>query len=215
MGRARWQTAWHSAGRENLRLCGAMASTDWGRLIEWALQRRWNWGAKAVVQMDADFSHAPDYVPLLLEHLKEYDVAVGSRYVEGGALDERWGVGRYLLSWWANSVYTRLILDLNVKDATAGFKAWRRKTLQGLNLKSIQSNGYDFQIEMAFVTEKLGYSVIEHPIYFEDRRIGRSKMTVPIKLEAALRTWEILWRHRHLTPDHRKVISEVPSTPTS
>jgi dolichol-phosphate mannosyltransferase len=169
-------------------------------------------GADAIVQMDADFSHAPSFVPVLLDLLKVCDVAVGSRYVSGGAVDERWGVGRYLLSWWANSVYTRLILGINVKDATAGFKAWRRSTLLGLNLDNIRSQGYDFQVEMAYVTEKLGYRVCEHPIYFEDRRIGQSKMTVPVKLEAAWRVWEIRWRHRHLTPHHRRTITGVPTS---
>jgi len=169
-------------------------------------------GADAIVQMDADFSHAPGFVPVLLDLLKDYDVAVGSRYVEGGAVDERWGVGRYLLSWWANSVYTRLILGVSVKDATAGFKAWRRATLLGLDLDKIRSQGYDFQVEMAYVTEKLGYRVCEHPIYFEDRRIGQSKMTVPVKFEAAWRVWEIRWRHRNLTPHHRRTITEARTT---
>jgi dolichol-phosphate mannosyltransferase len=153
-------------------------------------------GADYVVQMDADFSHSPAYIPRFLEALEGCDVAIGSRYVAGGGLDERWGWGRYLLSWWANSVYTRLILGLRVKDATAGFKCWRRATLEGIGLDRVRSNGYVFQVEMAFLTEKLGYRFFEIPIYFEDRRIGRSKMTVPVKLEAALRTWQIRWRHR-------------------
>jgi dolichol-phosphate mannosyltransferase len=153
-------------------------------------------GADYVVQMDADFSHSPAYIPRFLEAMEDYDVAIGSRYVAGGGLDERWGWGRYLLSWWANSVYTRLILGLRVKDATAGFKCWRRATLEGIGLDRVRSNGYVFQVEMAFLTEKLGYRFFEIPIYFEDRRIGRSKMTAPVKLEAALRTWQIRWRHR-------------------
>ena len=175
-------------------------------------RRALDMGADAIVQMDADFSHSPKYIPIFLDLLNDYDVVVGSRYVEGGALDERWGVGRYLLSWWANSVYTRLILGIGVRDATAGFKAWRRATLMGLNLDTIHSSGYDFQVEMAFVTERLGYRVREYPIYFEDRRIGQSKMTIPVKLEAAWRVWEIRWRHRHLTPMHRESISKAPTS---
>ncbi len=167
--------------------------------FRWALDA----GAEAVVQMDADFSHSPGYIPQMLALLGEYDVVVGSRYVEGGQLDERWGVGRYLLSWWANSIYTRLILGISAKDATAGFKAWRRETLIGLGLDRIRSNGYDFQVEMAFVTEKLGYRVKEIPIYFEDRRIGQSKMSMKVKIEAAMRVWEIRWRHRRLNPSLR------------
>jgi dolichol-phosphate mannosyltransferase len=153
-------------------------------------------GADLIVQMDADFSHSPDYIPELLKKAEDYDVVVGSRYVSGGKLDERWGWGRYFLSWWANSVYTRLILGMRTKDTTAGFKCWRRSTLEGIGLERVRSNGYVFQVEMAYLAEKLGYRFLEIPIYFEDRRIGRSKMTVPVKIEAALRTWQIRWRHR-------------------
>jgi dolichol-phosphate mannosyltransferase len=163
-------------------------------------------GADFVVQMDADFSHSPRYIPEFLRVIGDYDVVVGSRYVAGGQLDERWGWSRYLLSWWANSVYTRLILGIKVKDATAGFKCWKRTTLQGIGLERVRSNGYVFQIEMAYLTEKLGYHVLELPIYFEDRRIGRSKMDIPIKLEAALRTWQIRYRHRSAT---RRIESEA------
>jgi len=154
-------------------------------------------GADLIIQMDADFSHSPGYIPKLVESAQEFDVVVGSRYVSGGSLDERWSWWRYFLSWWANSVYTRLILGVKVKDATAGFKCWRRATLEGIGLERVRSNGYVFQVEMAYLTEKLGYRFLEVPIYFEDRRIGRSKMTVPVKIEAALRTWQIRWRHRH------------------
>jgi dolichol-phosphate mannosyltransferase len=154
-------------------------------------------GAQYVVQMDADFSHSPDYIPRFLEALDVYDVVVGSRYVSGGSLDERWGWGRYFLSWWANSIYARLILGLKVKDVTAGFKCWRRATLEGIGLDRVRSNGYVFQVEMAYLTEKLGFRPLELPIHFEDRRIGHSKMNTSIKIEAALRTWQIRWRHRN------------------
>ena len=167
--------------------------------FRWALAH----GAAQIVQMDCDFSHNPQYIPQFLQHIGEYDVVVGSRYVSGGKTDERWGVGRWLLSWWANSIYTRLILGCRVKDVTAGFKLWRRETLAGLGLERIRSQGYVFQVEMAYVTERLGYHVLELPIYFADRRIGHSKMTVPVKLEAALRVWELRRRHGHLRPGDR------------
>ena len=167
--------------------------------FNWAL----DYGADLVVQMDCDFSHSPKYIPQFLEHVKGYDVVVGSRYVGGGRTDENWSWGRWLLSWWANSVYTRLILGCQIKDITAGFKCWRRKTLQGIDLSRIRSQGYVFQVEMAYVTERLGYHVLEIPIYFEDRRIGQSKMTMPVKLEAALRVWELRQRHRLLRPSDR------------
>lgn len=153
-------------------------------------------GADLIVQMDADFSHSPAYIPIMLEQMKDYDVIVGSRYVRGGKLDERWSFGRYFLSWWANSVWVRLILGLRVRDATAGFKCFRRRVLEAIDLSRVRSNGYDFQVEMAYLCERLGFRVLEIPIYFEDRRIGKSKMSIPIKLEAAYRVLEIRWRHR-------------------
>lgn len=157
-------------------------------------------GADYIIQMDADFSHSPSYIPVMLEKCQDYAVIVGSRYVSGGQLDEKWSFWRHFLSWWANSIYTRLILNLKVHDATAGFKCWQSKVLEAIDFDQITSNGYVFQVEMAVVTERLGFRVYELPIYFEDRRIGRSKMTVPVKFEAAWRVWEIRWRHRNLKP---------------
>ena len=170
--------------------------------FRWALEH----GADSIVQMDCDFSHSPRYIPQFLDHVQDYDVVVGSRYVVGGKTDERWSWGRWLLSWWANRVYTYLILGCRVKDATAGFKCWRRQTLMGLGLGRVRSQGYVFQVEMAYVTERLGYRVLELPIYFEDRRVGHSKMTMPVKLEAALRVLEVRWRHRHLRPRDRLAV---------
>lgn len=157
-------------------------------------------GADYVVQMDADFSHSPSYVPKLLEGARRYDVVVGSRYVPGGSTDERWSFWRYLLSWWANQCYSRLILGLKVRDATAGFKCFRRQVLDTIDLTAVGSSGYIFQVEMAYLCERLGFRVLEIPIHFEDRRIGRSKMSVPVKLEAAWRVWQIKWRYRRLSP---------------
>ncbi len=163
-------------------------------------------GAEYIVQMDADFSHSPHYIPEMVAQCADYDVVVGSRYVKGGKLDERWSWWRYALSWWGNAIYTRLILRLHSKDSTAGFKCWRRNTLLGIGLDRIHSNGYIFQVEMAYISERLGYRTLEIPIYFEDRRIGQSKMDNRIKIEAALRTWQIAWRHRRLTPRDRATL---------
>lgn len=157
-------------------------------------------GADYVLQMDADFSHSPKYILEMLEKIKDYDVVVGSRYVGGGELDERWSWWRWFLSWWANVVWARVILGVRTKDATAGFKCWRRSALQRIGLERITSNGYVFQVEMAYVSEKLNFRILEIPIYFEDRRIGQSKMTVPVKIEAALRVFEIRWRHHNVQP---------------
>ena len=153
-------------------------------------------GVDHVVQMDADFSHSPEYIPQFLEAIRDADVVVGSRYIGGGSLDEHWGWWRRFLSWWANAIYTRMILGLRVRDATSGFRCWRGDTLVGIDLGRVRSNGYVFQVELAYLTEKLGYRFVELPIHFEERRTGRSKMTAMVKLEAALRTWQIRWRHR-------------------
>jgi dolichol-phosphate mannosyltransferase len=162
-------------------------------------------GAQAVGQMDADFSHRPSYLPSFLVALDEADAVFGSRYVAGGQLDERWGAGRVLLSWFGN-FYSRFILGLRVQDSTGGFRVWRRETLLGMPLEHIVSNGYVFQVEMAYVAQRLGYRLKEMPIYFEDRRIGRSKMSFRIQVEASLRVWHVLLLHRRLTPRDRRPV---------
>lgn len=162
--------------------------------------------ADFIVQMDADFSHAPHYIPQMLGVMlaTDADVVIGSRYVPGGSLDEGWGWWRRLLSWWAN-FYSRMILGLRIRDMTAGFKLWKRVALLGIGLDQVRSNGYSFQVEMAYLCEKLGYRLIEIPIHFEDRRIGQSKLDVPVKLESAWRTWQIRWRYRQLQRQKREV----------
>lgn len=157
-------------------------------------------GAEYVVQMDADFSHSPEYIPKMLDVMQATgaDVIVGSRYVAGGSLDEGWGWWRRLISWWAN-LYSRMILGLRTRDMTAGFKLWKREALLNIGLQRVRSNGYSFQVEMAYLSEKLGYQIIELPIHFEDRRIGKSKLDIPVKLESAWRTWQIGWRYRRLS----------------
>lgn len=153
----------------------------------------------AVVQMDADFSHAPEEIPRLLEALQQADAVFGSRYVPGGRLDERWSAGRVALSRFGNW-YARQILRLPLRDVTGGFRAWRPATLRGMPLDRIRSNGYVFQVEMAYVAQRLGYRIAERPIYFEDRRYGRSKMSFRIQVEAALRVWQVLIAHRGVRP---------------
>jgi dolichol-phosphate mannosyltransferase len=155
--------------------------------------------ADFIVQMDADFSHSPRYLPQMLGVLlaTDADVVIGSRYVPGGSLDAGWEWDRRLLSWWAN-LYSRAILGLRIRDMTAGFKMWRRAALEAIGLQNIRSNGYSFQVEMAYLCEKLGFRLVEIPIHFEDRRIGQSKLDVPVKLESAWRTWQIRWQYRHL-----------------
>lgn len=169
-------------------------------------------GADYLVQMDADFSHSPTYLPRFMERIDKYDVVVGSRYVPGGKLDERWSFGRYLLSWWANSVYVRMILGLKVRDATAGFKLWRRSALEKIDLRRVRANGYIFQVEMAYLTEQNGLRILEYPIYFEDRRIGQSKMDMRVKWEAASRVWEIRSRYGALKKNSSTVAHQLETS---
>lgn len=157
-------------------------------------------GADLIIQMDADFSHSPAYIPLMLERMPDFDVVVGSRYVSGGSVDRRWSAWRNFLSRWANRVWVGVFLGLKVRDATAGFKCWRRQALQTIALDRVKSSGYGFQVEMAFLCEQLHFRISELPIYFEDRRIGQSKMSMGVKLEGAFRVLEIRWRYRFGRP---------------
>lgn len=157
-------------------------------------------GAEAVGQMDADFSHSPSYLPDFLAQLEHWDAVFGSRYVEGGRVDERWSAGRVFLSKFGNT-YARVILRLQVRDSTGGYRIWRSETLSGMPLERIRSEGYVFQVEMAYVAQKIGFKISEQPIYFEDRRIGKSKMSLKIQLEAALRVWLLPYVYRGLHPN--------------
>ena len=153
--------------------------------------------ASAIGQMDADFSHEPRKVLELAEALKTCDIAVGSRYVPGGALDRDWPFWRKWLSGFGN-FYARSILSLPIKDTTGGFRLWRRETLAAMPLDLIRSNGYVFQVEMAYVAHKLGFKMKEIPIYFAERQWGQSKMSFRIQMEAALRVWALPGHYRHL-----------------
>ena len=142
-------------------------------------------GAELVVQMDADFSHDPADLPRLLAAAENADVVVGSRYVAGGGVTE-WGPGRRLISR-GGSAYARLVLGITVRDLTAGFKVIRRAVLEAIELETIPSLGYAFQVETTYRALLGGFTVVEVPIVFRDRRVGESKMSGRIVLEAALR----------------------------
>jgi dolichol-phosphate mannosyltransferase len=139
-------------------------------------------GAEVVVQMDADFSHDPVHLPALLEGLADADLVLGSRYVPGGRVED-WGVVRRILSR-GGSRYARRILGVAVRDLTGGYKAWRRATLQDVHPEQIRAQGYAFQIELTYRALVGGWHVTEVPIVFRDRRLGASKMSPLIALEA-------------------------------
>lgn len=159
----------------------------------WALAH----GAEAIGQMDADFSHPVEKIPELVETLASTDVAVGSRYIPGGSLDEHWPFWRKGLSSFGN-LYARTILGLKVRDTTGGFRLWRRETLQSMPLERVKSNGYVFQVEMIYLATLLGFRAKEIPIHFADRRWGKSKMSFRIQAEAAYRVWFLPTRYADL-----------------
>ncbi|HSF83815.1 MAG TPA: polyprenol monophosphomannose synthase [Anaerolineales bacterium] len=154
-------------------------------------------GAEFVAQMDADFSHPPELLVDLQRVLQTCDVAMGSRYIPGGSVDQDWPTWRKALSSFGN-IYARTILRLPIRDTTGGYRMWRREALQGMPLERVRSNGYAFQIEMAYLANRLGYSFREVPFYFADRLMGQSKMSFNIQKEAALRVWQLLFEYRHL-----------------
>lgn len=143
-----------------------------------------------IIQMDADFSHDPQELPNFLTKIEECDVVIGSRYIDGYISVVNWPLYRLLLSYCA-SIYVRVITGLKIWDTTGGFKCWRRKVLEKINLDAVQSDGYSFQIEMNWRAHKHGFKIGEIPIIFVDRHTGTSKMTMRIIQEAVWRVWSL------------------------
>jgi dolichol-phosphate mannosyltransferase len=141
-------------------------------------------GARFVLEMDSDFSHDPADLARLLAAIEEADVALGSRYVAGGGVTD-WGPLRRLVSR-GGSWYARKVLGLHVRDLTGGFKCFRREVLEAIDLPTVRSRGYAFQVELTHRAVRAGFRVVELPIVFRDRRLGRSKMSWKIAGEAAL-----------------------------
>ncbi len=156
-------------------------------------------GADHIIEMDADLSHPPECLPVFLEKCRDADVVAGSRYVPGGKADPSWGLLRRLLSR-GGGLYARRVLGLKVKDPTSGYKCFRRKALERLSIDRIKSEGFAFQIEMAYICQKSNLRVVEVPIFFRDRTKGRSKLSSGIVLEALWRVWEIKGRYRSVSP---------------
>lgn len=142
-----------------------------------------------VFEMDADFSHDPDSISDFLKHAKDYDLIIGSRYIQGIAV-VNWPLSRLMISLGA-SIYTRIITFLPVKDVTAGFMCYKVSSLKQIHLDSVRSNGYSFQIEMKFRMWKKKFKILEIPIVFIDRRAGVSKMSKKIVYEASFMVWKL------------------------
>lgn len=153
--------------------------------FRYALERDY----ELVFEMDADFSHDPDSLPAFLDAIADADLVVGSRYLYGVTV-VNWPLTRLILSYGAN-VYTRIITNMPLKDATGGFKCFRRRTLEALDLNRVGSDGYGFQIEMNFKSWRKGFRVKEIPIVFTDRRVGVSKMNKKIIWEAMWLVWRL------------------------
>ena len=151
-------------------------------------------GADLLLEMDADFSHDPADLPRLIEAADRADLVLGSRYVPGGRVTD-WGLGRRLISR-GGSLYARILLGVPIHDLTGGFKCFRREVLERLDLKSVGTDGYGFQIEMTYRAIRAGFRVEEVPIVFRDRRVGASKMSARIALEAFLKVPVLRFRVR-------------------
>jgi dolichol-phosphate mannosyltransferase len=146
--------------------------------FKWCLSGNYDF----IIEMDADLSHNPKYLSKLIDNINEYDLVIGSRYIEGGGVIN-WSPLRKLISF-GGSLYSRLILGITIKDVTSGFKCFRREVLEAINLDKILSTGYAFQIEMNYRTTLKGFKIKEIPIIFEDRLAGKSKMSKKIFIEA-------------------------------
>ena len=163
--------------------------------FKWALA---NTDARYIFEMDADFSHDPHAIPLFLEKIRDADLVIGSRYVQGVTV-VNWPLSRLILSVSAN-IYTRVVTGMPLHDATGGFKCFRREVLMALPLEQIKSDGYSFQIEMNFHAWKRGFRIVEIPILFTDRLVGASKMSRRIIWEAAFMVWKLrfAWLRRRI-----------------
>ena len=156
--------------------------------FRWALERKYD----LVFEMDADFSHNPERLPEFLEAIKEADLVLGSRYQDGHVNVVNWPMSRLFLSYGAN-VYARAVTGLPIFDTTGGFKCFRRNVLESIDLNSVKSNGYAFQIEMSYRVWKRGFRLFEIPIIFVDRTEGVSKMSKKIVREAVWMVWRLRW----------------------
>jgi dolichol-phosphate mannosyltransferase len=154
--------------------------------FRWGIERGYDW----MFEMDADFSHDPAHLPAFIEGLTNYDLVLGSRYLEGRVTVINWPITRLILSYGAN-VYARMVTGLPVADATGGFKAFRRPVLEAIDLSKVESEGYAFQIEMSFRAWKKGFHLAEIPIVFVDRTLGESKMSKRIIREAVWKVWKL------------------------
>lgn len=153
--------------------------------FKWGMEREYD----VLIEMDADFSHNPEYLPHLITQLKESDFIIASRYVKGGGV-RHWGLLRKAISRFG-SLYAKLILSVPMNDLTGGYNLWRSEVLEKIGLDNIQSNGYAFQVELKYKAWKNGFSYKEYPIIFVDRNKGKSKMSKSIVFEAMYRVWKI------------------------
>ena len=157
--------------------------------FKWALDHKYD----RIVQMDADLSHNPKDLPMLVKNLDEYDLVIGSRYIKGISV-VNWPLRRLMLSYGANT-YSRIITGMPIMDGTGGFKAWKSEVLSDIDLDSVRSQGYSFQIEMNFRAWIKDYKIKEVPIIFSDRTIGQSKMSKKIVYEAIFMVWRLrIWK---------------------
>jgi len=179
-------------GRNRLAVVHRPGKEGLGRAYIDGMSRAIRSGAEFVVQMDSDLSHGPEYLPGMLGTLlsANADVVIGSRYVVGASVGAEWPWYRKALSAFANA-YVRLLLRLGIRDVTAGYKLWRASALTGIDLASVRSNGYSFQVEMNYRALLRGMKIVELPIHFSDRTEGESKMSLKVQMESAIMPFKL------------------------
>lgn len=195
----------NARGSRRMTVLHRTAKDGLGRAYAAGMSAALNEGAQFVLQMDADGSHPPRYIPQMLGTALSTSAGfvVGSRYASGGGVAQEWGWHRRLLSGWAN-FYVNSLLHLRVRDVTAGYVLWRDQTLAEIDLSSVSSAGYSFQVELKHRAVRAGHAVMEVPIHFEERQLGQSKMTLGVQIESALLPLRLRFRAQRVDPGARR-----------
>ncbi len=197
-------------GRDRMSVVHRPGKQGLGRAYVDGMSRAIHAGADFVVQMDSDLSHGPEYLPQMLGTMLsgDADVVIGSRYIVGASVAREWSRRRKILSGFANG-YVRALLRLGIRDVTAGFKLWRSAALHDIDVATVQSNGYSFQVEMNCRAAQRGLKVLELPIHFADRTEGQSKMSLRVQIESALMPLRLRFGRRSRPAAHGRTTPEL------
>ena len=182
-----------SRNYNNIHLIRRNYRRSFGESYKEGFELAFNLQPEYIIQMDADLSHPPEFIPDFLAQIQKYDLIIGSRYADGIRI-LNWSIKRLILSLFANR-YIKVLLGLPFEDCTSGFRCWKSEALKNIRMNHIASNGYAFLVEMAFIAYKSGYNIKEIPIIFVERENGDSKMSLKLVFESALLPWRLLVRY--------------------